>query len=234
MRTSLTTRRTIRAVFIIISAVAFIAAGVIRAHADDDGYYGSGQLGDWQSMSHGTVGDVTLADGTPVADVIVVGDSITNRCWPQLRDLVEDGGHTFAVNYWSGRPTTPAANWALSLTTKPRVLVMADGTNDIMTPPVMAAQVTRVLSGVPEDTQVLWVDVQAARPATAVADQRNSGWVNAQIRDAGAKVIPWSTWFASNPNRITAYLAPDGVHPNVTTGCAFWAAVLYGQISAAL
>jgi lysophospholipase L1-like esterase len=224
------TRRVIRAALIIVAAGAFLAAGVLRAGAG----YGSGELGDWQSMAHGTIGDVTLADGDPVADVLVVGDSITARCHPQLRALVEADGYTFAVNYWSGRPTTPAADWALSLTTKPRVLVMADGSNDLMNPPVMAAQVTRVLTGVPEDTQLLWVDVQAARPTTMVADQRNTGWINAQIRDAGAKVIPWSTWFASNPNRITAYLSPDGVHPNVTTGCAFWAAVLYGQISAAL
>lgn len=225
----ITPRRAVRAALIAVSAVAFIAAGVLRSDAG----YGSGELGDWTTMSHGLVGDVTEADGTPVADVEIAGDSITARCWPNLRTLVENAGHTFAVNYWSGRPTTPAVDWALSLTTKPRVMVMATGTNDIMDPPVMAGQVTRLLTGMPDDTQVLWVDVQASRAATAVADQRNSGWINSQIRDSGARVIPWSTWFASSPSRITNYLT-DGVHPNTTTGCAFWAAVLYGQISAVL
>jgi hypothetical protein len=229
MRNTPNTRRVIRVALAALSAALFLTAGVLRADAG----YGSGELGDWTTMAHGTIGDVTLADGDPVADVLVVGDSITARCHPQLRALVEADGHTFAVNYWSGRPTTPAVDWALSLTTKPRVLVMADGSNDLMNPPVMAGQVTRVLTGVPEDTQVLWVDVQAARPTTMVADQRNTGWINSQIRDAGAKVIPWSTWFASNPARIRTYLS-DGLHPNPTTGCAFWAAVLYGQIGPVL
>lgn len=226
MRTTNTQRRIIRAALIIIAAVALAAASIQRANAG----YGSGELGDWTTMSHGTIGDVTTTDGTPVADVIVVGDSITARCWPYLRDLVEDNGHTLAVNYWSGRPTTPAVDWALSLSVKPGLLVMATGTNDIFNPPVMRAQALRTLAGVTEDTQVMWVDVQAARPTTALADQRNTGWINAQIRDTGVKVIPWSTWFASNPQRIKTYLTTDGVHPNPTTGCAFWAAVLWGQI----
>lgn len=230
MRTTNTARRAVRAALIIISAAAFITAGVIKASAD----YGSGTLAPWQTLTHAMVGDWvdTPYDGDPTADVGLIGDSITTGSWTALRDALDLKGKTLAVNYWSGRPTTPAVDFALSLTTPPPVLIMATGTNDIFDPTVMAAQVARLRAGMPATTQIYWVDVQAARAATATADQRNSGWINVQIREgctAPCKVIPWSVWFASNPSRIGLYLS-DGVHPKAGSGSAFWAAVLSGAV----
>ncbi|MFC0626273.1 SGNH/GDSL hydrolase family protein [Kribbella deserti] len=194
--------------------------------------FGSGSIGDWTSQANGTIGDVTVSDGDPVADVFIVGDSLTTLGRSDIIAAVNAEGRSAAVNYWSGRPTAPAVNWVLSLTTKPKILVMATGTNDIFDPSVMSAQITRLLAGLPSTTKVLWVDTHAsrwARPADVqVADQRNSGWVNVQIHDkmGPAQVIPWSMWLQyRGPAYITHYLS-DGVHPKAGTGTAFWAEVI--------
>lgn len=205
--------------------------------------YGSGALGAWQTLTHGTVGDIldTQYDGTPQADVLIVGDSITTRTYAATIGAIEDAGHTAAVNYWSGRPTAPAVDWVLSLSSKPKVIVMATGTNDIMDPSVMAAQIARLKAGLPDTTTLLWVDVQASRPAYAIADQRNSMAVNQQINAALTPdhVIYWSQMFWSAPWRLSYYLQ-DGVHPWVGAadghgdGVAFRVATLLPKIVAAL
>lgn len=201
--------------------------------------YGSGTLGPWQTWGHsvdppGATGDWvdTAYDGDPIADVGIIGDSITAASWTNLSNSLAAQGKTLAVDYWSGRPTTPAVDRALSLTTKPRLLIMAMGTNDIFDPSVMSAQIARLRAGMPATTTVLWVDVQAARPGYELADQRNSGWVNNSIREqctAPCVVVPWSWWFASNPSRLGLYLNPDGVHTN-TAGNAFRASVIMGKL----
>lgn len=189
----------------------------------------SGVLGDWTGYAHANFGDLTDVDGDPQADVVIVGDSITTRGYTELGAWLSARGKTLAGSYWSGRPTTPAVDWALSLTTKPKLLVMASGANDIYNPVVMAAQVARLKAwaGAAPVTQLLWVDVQVARPATALCDQRNSMWVNAQIRSGltGGEVCGWSTGFAVDPNRLANYLQ-DGVHPYEGIGTNYWAAVV--------
>jgi len=221
-----------RALTALITAAAITAAAVLPAGAG----YGSGDLGDWSNYAHGTIGNPATAD------VLLVGDSITTRCWTDLRDSLAAKGKTLAVNYWSGRPTTPAVDWLTTQLVVPPLVVMATGTNDIFNPPVMTAQIQRTKDYLITPERLLWVDVQAARTsqtaAVQLADQRNSGWVNNQIREQLTKsqIIPWSTWFASSPNRIPLYLQ-DGVHPWATSGtghgdgCAFWAAVLMGVIN---
>lgn len=173
MRTTNTQRRIIAAALATISAVALLTAGAIRANAD----YGSGTLAPWQTLAHGMTGDWldTPYDGDPTADVGIIGDSIVTGGWTTLRDNLALKGKTLAVNYYSGRPTAPAVDFALSLTTPPPILIMATGTNDIFDPTVMAAQIARLRAGMPATTQIYWVDVQAARSATATADQRNTG-----------------------------------------------------------
>ncbi|WP_328993480.1 SGNH/GDSL hydrolase family protein [Kribbella sp. NBC_01245] len=231
------TKRTIRLALTSVLAVA-IAAGLIgpAGARDTEIDFGSGQIGDWTKSAHGTIGDVTEADGDPVADVFVVGDSITTLGRSDITAAIAAEGHTVAINYWSGRPTAPAVDWVLSLTTKPKILVMATGTNDIFDPSVMSAQITRLLAGVPSTTKVLWVDTHASRWSLSadvqVADQRNSGWVNVQIHDklGSARVIPWSMWLQyRGPSYITHYLS-DGVHPKAGTGTAFWAEILMKSI----
>lgn len=224
--------RTARIAITILGVATLLTAWLVApARATD---YGSGTIAAWAGFSHGMLGDWvdTPYDGDPTADVGIIGDSITNIGWTTLQTSLAAKGKTLAVNYWSGRPTTPAVDFALSLTTPPPVLIMAVGTNDIFDPSVMATQVARLRAGLPSSTQVYWVDVQAARSGTATADQRNSGWINLQIRQAclppTCTVIPWSVWFASAPNRIPMYI-PDGIHPD-EDGKAFWASVLTGAI----
>jgi hypothetical protein len=217
-----------RALVALTTTAALLVATAVPAGAG----YGSGDLGTWQTLAHGTIGDPATAD------VLIVGDSITTRCWTDLRDSLAAKGKTLAVNYWSGRPTTPAVDWLTAQPAVPPIVVMATGSNDIFDPTVMAAQIQRTTAYLPDPNSLLWVDIQAARTETATADQRNSGWINGQIRDqlAPSQVVPWSVWFASSPNRIPMYLQ-DGVHPWVTAGtghgdgCAFWAAVLMGPIN---
>lgn len=197
----------------------------------------SGTLGAWTTLAHANFGDLTDTDGDPQADVVIVGDSITTRGYNELATWLGTHGKTLAGSYWSGRPTTNAVDWALSLTTKPAVLVMASGTNDIFDPAVMTAQVARLKTwaAAAPVTRLIWVDVQAARPATALCDQRNSMWVNSQIRQgmAGGEVCGWSYGFADNPARLDMYL-DDGVHPidaaGGGVGTNYWAAVVGGCI----
>lgn len=205
--------------------------------------YGSGPLGNWQSLTHGTVGDILgeQYDGTPAADVLIVGDSITTRTYADLLARIRATGHTAAVNYWSGRPTAPAVDWVLSLSTKPKVLVMAMGSNDVTNPTVMATQIKRLKAGLPSTTKLLWVDVFVCRSAYATADMRNSMAVNQQIYEqlGDDAVIGWAELFWSAPWRITWYLQ-DGVHPWIGAGSghgdgvAFRNAALMPKITAAL
>lgn len=191
--------------------------------------YGSGELGDWPSQSHGTWGDLATAK------VVIVGDSLTTATWPETSTWLNANGITNAGGYWSGRPTAgvgAAVDWALSLSVKPSILVMATGTNDIMDPLPLTTYIRKLKAGLPATTRLIWVDVQASRPAYPVADQRNSMWVNTQIRTEipAGDVCGWSIGFASKPSRITAYLKPDGVHTVTGVGDDYRAAVVGGCI----
>ncbi len=193
----------------------------------------SGVLGDWTTFQHANFGDLTDLDGDPAADVVIVGDSITTRGYAELATWLAARGKTLAGSYWSGRPTTPAVDWALSLSTKPGILVMASGTNDIFNPAVMTAQVARLKAWADAApvTRLIWVDTFAQRTATDTCDLRNSGWVNSQIRQtmAGDEVCGWSLGFADNPSRIGYYIQ-DGIHPIEGVGTNYWAAVIGGCI----
>jgi hypothetical protein len=93
---------------------------------------------------------------------------------------------------------------------------------------------------VPEPESLLWVSVEVARTkldaATQLADQRNTGWVNAQIYGSlpPAQVVPWAESLAAAARAGRpgwAYYLDDGVHPTTEArpgkgdGCAFLAAV---------
>lgn len=189
--------------------------------------YGSGLLGDWSGNAHGQTSNWATANFG------IIGDSITTLGWSKLSSDLAAKGKTLAVNYWSGRPTTPAMDWLMSNTVLPPVVIVACGTNDIFDPTVMASQVARASR---VGTEFFWVDVQASRwnysTSIQVADQRNSMWVNHQIWEGipDNRVIPWSWWFASSPNRLTSYLT-DGIHPNTTTGVGFWSAVIQSKLT---
>lgn len=186
--------------------------------------FGSGTIGAWSGNQHGYIGPTM-----DVADVLIVGDSITTLGKEELTTAVAAEGKTLAVAYWSGRPTTPAVDYVLSATILPPILVMACGTNDIFTPTVMSDQIQRLLDDeLPGVQHLVWVDVQASRPGYETADQRNSGYINAQIRNKleSDHVVPWSEWFARDPSRIPRYIDSGGVHPINGIGTDFWAEVV--------
>lgn len=183
--------------------------------------YGSGPASDWRAQASAISTDEQFAE----APVWVFGDSIVRADRSDLAvQLLERTGLTLAVDAWAGRPTAPAVDAALARLAAhgaPDVLVMATGTNDIVDPTVMAAQVDRLMAAVPPTTPVLWVDVYAARwsvdAATREAGQRNAAWVNAQVVAATSRypnltVVSWFEALAANPgHRISRWLS-DGVH----------------------
>lgn len=200
--------------------------------------YGSGALADYTTMSRSLSTDDTFVR----APVWMFGDSIALGTQKDLAvQLLDQRGRTLAVDDWASRPTIPAVDALeerLGRCAPPEQIIMATGTNDIFDPTVMAAQIDRVMALVGCRSEVYWKDVQASRwsqpAAVQVADQRNSGWVNAQIHDAiplypNLHLIPWFNALASKPSRITYYLR-DGVHPNDTTGVAFHNAIVLQAI----
>lgn len=203
--------------------------------------YGSGCLtyDDWKDMQHGVDGDPATAD------VLIVGDSITNGGRTYLAEALQPAGLTLCADYWSSRPTTPPGGAMDRLLSYSRlyqpnpfkVVVGASGTNDIMVDPsLMPASLARVVNA-DLDSELLWVSIYAGRSATLTADLRNTGWVNDGICRSGIEVIDWFEDMAEKPSRVSLYLR-DGVHPKLPTvdggaGYRHWAAVLAPQIIAA-
>jgi hypothetical protein len=187
--------------------------------------YGSGMLGDWSGLRQVISSPSTIRQVRSAGGVFMAGDSITAATYVELGQMVGP----LAVNAWSGRPTAPAvdaiAGW-ISTYGAPQRILMATGNNDIFDPTVMGAQVDRLMTAAGPGRTVFWVSVQVSRwlysAAVQLADQRNSGWVNAQLYEATSRwpnlrVIPWHWWLAVKPSRLAAYLT-DGVHVNPAGG----------------
>ena len=192
----------------------------------------------WPTRAHGQYGNLAGPD------VMLVGDSITTLCKAYVTTRLQAQNLTYGVSYWSGRPTQAAVDWVLSLSVKPKTVVMAIGTNDIYNTPVMAAQIQRLVNGLaPHGTRIMWVDVRAERPSYAVADMRNSRAVNTQIWSAaGITPVKWMGWFDEQPNRRSLYIDKGGVHPtnpgtpavpNYPNGCDFWGGAVSPSVVAA-
>jgi hypothetical protein len=215
----------IRLVRVVALTVAFLVAAPTAAMAD----YGSGAAG-------GPVGTPVLSTVpyTAVSDVLIVGDSTTVRGYKDLAAALP--GKRLAVNAHSGRNTKASIDslfqWLANGYKLPPVLVMAVGTNDIFDGSGMPAQVKRLLAGVPSSTKVFWVDIQAARPKTALADQRNSMWINKAIWQGcvgECAVISWASFLAAKPARLGWYIDSGGVH-QTASGSKAWAALIAGSI----
>lgn len=219
-----------------VAGAAAMIAALIGATVPVQADFGSGALGNWPTLAH------SVTDDWATADVGLIGDSITARCHTALAAQLASRGKTLAVNYWSGRPTRPAVDWLLAQPRLPKILLVATGANDIFDPRPFGAQVARLKANLPAGVTLMWVDVQAARThygaAVQLADQRNSMWIDNQLRENLAKgqIIAWSEWFASDPSRLAYYLE-DGIHPWTTAGrghgdgCAFWAGVIMSGAS---
>lgn len=211
----------------VLLAVAALLWVAVPAQATD---YGSGTAG-------GPVGTPvqSTVPYTAISDWAVFGDSITVAGYKTL--AARKPGWRLAVVAQSGRGTVDAVNMAIAAEYLPLHVVMAVGSNDVPNPPVMAAQIKRLRAALePRGIKVYWVTVHVVRSrgtaAQQLADQRNSGWVNAQIQagcTAPCTVIDWSSFLNAKPAyRIPKYLR-DGVH-TTALGNDAWAALIAGAV----
>jgi hypothetical protein len=193
------------------------------------GNYGSGVLGAWESQARAISNEAQIRRTRETDGVFMFGDSIGVQDGPPLARALAKLGISVAVHNWAGRPVTPAVDaldtWAQDFGLPHRIL-MSVGSNDIFTPPAVAAQVDRTMQIVGPDRTVYWVNVQAARrvhgPDVQVSDQRNSAWINLQLAEAqrrydNLRIVHWAEHLASKPNRLARYLR-DGLHPSVPLG----------------
>jgi hypothetical protein len=193
------------------------------------GAYGSGVLGAWERQARAISSDAQIRETRESDGVYMFGDSIGVQDGPSLARQLAKHGITMAVHNWAGRPVTPAVDaldtWAQDHGLPHRIL-MSVGSNDIFTPPAVAAQVERTMRIVGEERTVFWVNIQAARtahgPAVQVSDQRNSAWINLQLAEAqrrheNLRVVHWAEHLAAKPNRLGKYLR-DGLHPSIPLG----------------
>lgn len=215
---------------LIIAMTCLLAgiAGTFYVHNADAGTidYGSGP-----TYPAGISKVISTPAYTAVSDVLVVGDSITVDAYKALAAALP--GKRLAVNAHSGRGTAESVTAVLAMPHVPPVVLMAVGSNDVPNPPVMAGQIKRLRDALePRGIKVRWVTVQVVRyrgtAAMQLADQRNSGWVNAQIWAgcvAPCRVVDWAGFLAGYPGyRLPAYLR-DGVHLS-EKGKAPWGVLL--------
>jgi len=144
------------------------------AYETTPGPAGSGTLGDWTTLSHGTYcwnnGALTGSYVSPVKTtwtavqkkaayassyavlndcnehIRVYGDSITFGGKSALAAELASKGQDVFIDAWSGRPTTPVADAICNETVDglPEDVVVASGTNDIFNSTVMATQINRI------------------------------------------------------------------------------------------
>ncbi len=226
------------------STVASSAAAETSGNAlTSPGGYGSGVLGAWERQARAISNEAQIRKSRDTDGVFMFGDSLGVQDGPALARMLSALGISIAVHNWAGRPVTPAVDaldtWAQEYGLPHRIL-MSVGSNDIFTPPALAAQVERTMQIVGDERTVYWVNVQAARtahgPAVQVADQRNSAWINLQLAEAqrrhdNLRIVHWAEHLASKPNRLGKYLR-DGLHTSVPLGQAARNALIVQAIKA--
>ncbi|MGW1347488.1 hypothetical protein ACWCOV_40995 [Kribbella sp. NPDC002412] len=208
-----------------VASAATASAGELAS----TGAYGSGVLGAWERQARAISSESQIRKTRETDGVFMFGDSIGVQDGPSLAKQLAGHGIHMAVHNWAGRPVTPAVDaldtWAQDYGLPHRIL-MSVGSNDIFTPPAVAAQVERTMQIVGTERIVFWVNIQAARtghgPGVQVSDQRNSAWINLQLAEAqrrheNLRVIRWAEHLAAKPNRLAKYLR-DGLHPSIPLG----------------
>jgi hypothetical protein len=213
------------------STVATSASATVESVAGSTtaGGYGSGVLGAWERQARAISTEAQIRKTRETDGVFMFGDSIGVQDGPALARQLAQLGIDVGVNNWAGRPVTEAVDaldtWAQDYGLPHRIL-MSVGSNDIFTPPAVAAQVERTMQIVGGERTVYWVNVQAARwahgPQVEVSDQRNSAWINLQLAEASRhyenlRIVHWAEHLASKPNRLGTLLR-DGLHPSVPLG----------------
>jgi hypothetical protein len=229
-----------RAVSVLLATAVLVIAPVVRSDATESGIgtpsyvptrvnYGSGA---WAGPS-ATVTRVGKAVST---DVMVIGDSITARCWPDLKAALAAKGKTLSVIAQSGQDAAGLAELFSQETGLAGTTILAVGTNNVFTPPSYAPALKRMVAQV-DGARWFAVDTYVGRAGTVQPhDIRNSGWVNGQLYAvAGAEhAISWvgALSAAVGRGRPLNYYLQDGVHPWASAGtghgdgCAFWAATI--------
>lgn len=209
--------------------------GAVRKRMVD---YGSGVIGDWQSMSHSQSSSTdffaALGDSN---GFYFVGDSIANGSKDKIKTMLANHGDASGYNVWSGRPTAPAIDWVLAARDAsglPKNILMISGSNDIFDPVAFKPQVDRLMSIVGSSRNVYWVVPNVSRPSYQYPDQRNSGLISTYLHQAECKytnlyLIEWGQFLAEKPTRIAAY-TPDGVHPDSDDGQAVLVALIESRI----
>jgi hypothetical protein len=211
------------------STVASAASASTGGELASTGAYGSGVLGAWERQARAISSEAQIRETRESDGVFMFGDSIGVQDGPSLAKQLSGYGISIAVHNWAGRPVTPAVDaldtWAQDYGLPHRIL-MSVGSNDIFTPPAVAAQVERTMQIVGEERTVFWVNIQAARtahgPGVQVSDQRNSAWINLQLaevqrRHENLRIVQWAEHLAAKPNRLGKYLR-DGLHPSIPLG----------------
>ena len=216
-------------VLLLVAAQLFVIVDNARGATRD---YGSGPTPIPTSAAV-----VSTADYTSRSQWMIFGDSITLGGYAYKTLAAQRPTWRLAVNAQSSRGTTATVTAAINTPDLPAHVIMAVGSNDVPNPPVMAAQIKRLRDALePRGITVYWGTVHVVRTrgtaAQQLADQRNSGWVNAQIQagcTAPCRVIDWGSFLAGYPSyRIPAYLR-DGVHLS-DQGKAPWSALISGAI----
>ncbi|HZX05945.1 hypothetical protein [Kribbella sp.] len=210
----------------VVAGTAEAASGVASIPL---GAYGSGVLSSWEGFAKAISNEAQIRRTRETDGVFMFGDSIGVQDGPPLARQLAQLGINMAVHNWAGRPVTPAVDaldtWAQQYGLPHRIL-MSVGSNDIFTPPAVAAQVDRTMQIVGDERTVYWVNIQAARtglgPDVKVADQRNSAWINLQLAEAARRydnlrIVHWAEHLASSPNRLSRLLR-DGLHPSIPLG----------------
>jgi len=196
--------------------------------------YGSGVWG-------GPAAGVSRSGDLATADVLLVGDSIGNRCTADIRAALLLKGLTLATITQSGQNAEGLVDLLLNEAVVPERVLMEAGTNNVFEPPTIAPQISRVQNWAADNAiSIKWVDTYVGRPTTALADARNSGWVNSYIYSAVPfqDIIKWQAALGAAVGRgksLSLYLE-DGVHPWINAGtghadgCAFYAAIVAAGI----
>jgi hypothetical protein len=184
------------------------------------GEFGSGVLADWRTYAQLISSERQIERVVRTDGVFMIGDSLGVADGPVLAERLAARTHdALAMHNWSGRPTAPAADalagWARTYGLPGRIL-MATGSNDIFNPPVVAAQIDRVMRIVGRTRTVVWVNVWAARRRRTAADRSNSAWINRQLtaatrRHSNLELVHWAEFLNADPIREHKYLR-DGVH----------------------
>lgn len=196
--------------------------------------YGSGT---WT----GPIGSPTQTGNIHTAAVALYGDSISNRCTPDIRTALAAEGKTLYTFTWPSQNIAGLTDAMTTAIRQPPDVIMAAGTNDAFNPFAAPAAIARAKAFLNQtDSELYWVDTYVGRPAYLADDVRNSGQVNAAITAAIAPdhVIGWlpALTAARGRGRPSSYYLQDGVHPWISAGtnhgdgCAFLAAIIAGAL----